>query len=237
VSTQSRVGTAGSTPGPRAHFDQDPVSRSTEPSPPPFETAATDTAVVATSFLSKDANKPDEKKALIPMPAPLTKEQMEWVDYRQRKLLKRQEKVQRGWPWYNFTIPSGIEPCDFFADDYQQAANKSTASSYKSTAAIMLQTSPSDLVIEPSRFLMIVGSFNLNSMIQEILCGFMWGMNYHVRPGWVTGVGMALGCMAAIVPSVMIMLHEQAMSKIRVVATAEEAIQDALDGNIKDTKM
>ena len=34
---------------------------------------------------------------------------------------------------------------------------------------------------------------------------------------------------AAIVPSVLIMLHEQAMSRMRVVATAEEAIQDALD--------
>jgi hypothetical protein len=40
---------------------------------------------------------------------------------------------------------------------------------------------------------------------------------------------MAFGCLAAIVPSVLIMLHEQAMSRMRVVATAEEAIQDALD--------
>ncbi|GJJ76736.1 hypothetical protein EMPS_09095 [Entomortierella parvispora] len=235
ASMRSRAETTASSGGPRAHFDQDPVSYTTPPLPPPFEPATGNT--VESPFLSKDANKPDEKKALIPMPAPLTKEQMEWVDSCERKLLKRQEKVQRGWPWYNYTIPSGIEPVDFFADEHQVATNKPTVSSYQSSSVIMLQSSPSDLVIEPSRYLVIVGSFNLNSMIQEILCGFMWGMNYHVRPGWVTGVGMALGCMAAIVPSVMIMLHEQAMSKIRVVATAEEAIQDALDSNVKDTKL
>ncbi|KAG0298195.1 hypothetical protein BGZ96_001740 [Linnemannia gamsii] len=170
---------------------------------------------------------PDEKSSSkkkappppVPMPEALTQEQMDWVDECEARLLKRKERLQRAWPWYNYTIPSGIEPVDFFAPPEEQLSSKT----------ILLSSSPSSLVVSPAKFLLIVGSFNLNSMIQEILCGFMWGMNYLVRPGWVVGTGMAFGCLAAIVPSVLIMLHEQTMSRMRVVATAEEAIQDALD--------
>ncbi|KAF9540847.1 hypothetical protein EC957_003710 [Mortierella hygrophila] len=169
---------------------------------------------------------PDEKSSSkkappppVPMPEALTQEQMDWVDEHEKRLLRRKERLQKSWPWYDYTIPTGIEPVDFFASPAEQL----------SSTTILLNSSPSTLVVSPARFLLIVGSFNLNSMIQEVLCGFMWGMNYHVRPGWVVGTGMAFGCLAAIVPSVLIMLHEQIMSRVRVVATAEEAIQDALD--------
>ncbi|KAI1315620.1 hypothetical protein EDD11_000572 [Mortierella claussenii] len=194
----------------------------------------------------------------IPMPLALTVEQMDWIDERQASLLQRQDRLQKAWPWYNYTIPAGIEPVDFFAPPADQKlllseqswapaetsraqpsiGTKSTPGHGASVASkhdapattILLSTSPSELVISSTRFCLIVGSFNINSMVQEVLCGFMWGMNYHVRPGWVVGTGMALGCIAAIVPSILIMLHEQRMSRMRVVAAAEEAIQDALDG-------
>ncbi|KAF9087149.1 hypothetical protein BGX23_008315 [Mortierella sp. AD031] len=175
---------------------------------------------------SSSVSKDSKKKAPpppVPMPEALTQEQMDWVDEHETLLLKRKDRLQRAWPWYNYTIPAGIEPCDFFAPPEEQALQGT------GTSKILLSSSPADLVISPSRFCLIVGSFNLNSMIQEILCGFMWGMNYQVRPGWVVGTGMAFGCLAAIVPSVLIMLHDGAMSRMRVVASAEEAIQDALD--------
>jgi len=169
---------------------------------------------------NKTTTKKKEPPPPVPMPEALTQEQMDWVDEHEVRLLRRKGRLQRAWPWYNYTIPAGIEPVDFFASPEEQLPAAST---------ILLSSSPADLVISPTRFCLVVGSFNLNSMMQEILCGFMWGMNYHVRPGWVVGTGMAIGCLAAIVPSVLIMLHEQAMSQMRVVATAEEAIQDALD--------
>ncbi|CAO3569479.1 unnamed protein product [Mortierella alpina] len=207
------------------------------------------------AFMHSDDDRPSTSKGrkskepppLIPMPRALTQEQMDWIDGRQARLLRRQSRLQKAWPWYNFTIPTGIEPVDFFAPPEKQPAmldgnwlrkvdegNNEGAWAHgradsSAEGVILLSSLPSDLVITPGRFCLIVGSFNLNSMIQEILCGFMWGVNYLVRPGWVVGTGMALGCLAAIVPSVLIMLHEHAMSKVRVVATAEEAIQDALD--------
>ncbi|KAF9353858.1 ATP-dependent DNA helicase Q5 [Mortierella sp. AD094] len=161
---------------------------------------------------------------LIPMPLALTREQMDWIDGRQVRLLQLQSNLQKGWPWYHYTIPDGIEPVDFFATRSEVELASSVPD-----GTVMFSSSPSDLVIRPSRFCLIVGSFNINSFVQEILCGFMWGMNYHVRPGWVVGTGMAVGCLAAIIPSVLIMLHGNAMSQVRVVATTEEAIQDALD--------
>ncbi|KAF9374304.1 hypothetical protein CPC16_001378 [Podila verticillata] len=149
---------------------------------------------------------------------------MDWVNKRQAGLLRRQQLLQRAWPWYNYTIPQGIEPVDFFEN-----AEDSNRTIFEDQKPIMLVSLPVKLLVLPSRFCQIVGSFNLNSMIQEVLCGLMWGMNYLVRPGWAVGTGMALGCLAAIVPSVLIMMHEGAMSRVRVVSTTEEVIQKAID--------
>ncbi|KAG0036873.1 hypothetical protein BGZ82_003532, partial [Podila clonocystis] len=155
--------------------------------------------------LNAGSSKTDPPKP-VPMPAALTAQQMEWVDKRQAGLLKRQQQLQRAWPWYNYTTPQGIEPVDFFEN-----AEDSTRLVSDDQTPIMLLSLPAKLLVQPSRFCLIVGSFNLNSMIQEVLCGLMWGMNYLVRPGWAVGTGMALGCLAAIIPSVLIMLHEGAM--------------------------
>ncbi|ORZ21018.1 hypothetical protein BCR41DRAFT_29937 [Lobosporangium transversale] len=163
------------------------------------------------------------------MPPSLTLEQMDWVDKQQERLLQQQERLQKAWPWYTYTMPSGIEPVDFFSPEPQPEESELSQPPSTSKPAIGLSRSPTDLIISPSRFCLIVGSFNVNSLVQEILCGFMWGMSYHVRPGWVVGTGMALGCIAAIVPSVLIMLHERRLSRMRIVAVAEVAIQDALD--------
>ncbi|KAG0348684.1 hypothetical protein BG004_004506 [Podila humilis] len=195
------------------------------------------------STKKSDTRPPSPPPQLLPMPAPLTQEQIEWVDKRQAGFLKRQQQLQRAWPWYNYTIPQGIEPVDFFEHGGDEHTNNMVKGMHDNkmewllspggggveTTTIMLVSLPSKLLVQPSRFCLIVGSFNLNSMIQEILCGFMWGMNYLVRPGWVVGTGMAFGCLAAIIPSVLIMLHESAMSKVRVVATTEEVIQKAID--------
>jgi hypothetical protein len=159
------------------------------------------------------------------MPAALTDEQMDWVDERQERLLKQQERLQKAWSWYHYTIPAGIEPVDFFAPPDQQP----TAADHTSRNPVILRTLPMKLVMSPTRFCVILGLFNLNSMIQEVLCGFMWGMGYHVRPGWVIGVGTVLGFITGILATVLIVMHEAAMSRIRVVATTEEAIQDVID--------
>ncbi|KAG0340676.1 hypothetical protein BG000_011382 [Podila horticola] len=173
--------------------------------------------------LETGSSKTDLSKP-VPMPAALTPQQIEWVDKRQVGLLKRQQQLQRAWPWYNYTIPQGIEPVDFFEN-----ADDSTRPVVNDQTPIMLVSLPVKLLVQPSQFCLIVGSFNLNSMIQEVLCGLMWGMSYLVRPGWAVGTGMAFGCLAAIVPSVLIMLHEGAMSRVRVVSTTEEVIQKAID--------
>ncbi|KAJ3472711.1 hypothetical protein NLG97_g10773 [Lecanicillium saksenae] len=42
-----------------------------------------------------------------------------------------------------------------------------------------------------------------NTLLQVILCGFMWGMNRFNRPSWCTGLFIALGCIVAIAAGLM----------------------------------
>ncbi|KAG0030470.1 hypothetical protein BGZ81_002651 [Podila clonocystis] len=200
------------------------ASRSSGRSYQPVPAESTDQDNTSVSPQLNAGNSKADPPKPVPMPAALTTQQMEWVDKRQAGLLKRQQQLQRAWPWYNYTIPQGIEPVDFFEN-----AEDSTRPVSDDQTPIVLVSLPAKLLVRPSRFCLIVGSFNLNSMIQEVLCGLMWGMNYLVRPGWAVGTGMALGCLAVIVPSVLIMLHEGAMSRVRVVSTTEEVIQKAID--------
>ncbi|KAG0359816.1 hypothetical protein BG005_000086 [Podila minutissima] len=205
-------------------FHNDRASRPSGRGYQPVSVESTDQDNSSVSPQLKTGSSRKDPPKPVPMPAALTQQQMEWVDKRQAGLLKRQQQLQRAWPWYNYTIPQGIEPVDFFEN-----AEDSTRPVVDDQTPIMLVSLPVKLLVQPSRFCLIVGSFNLNSMIQEVLCGLMWGMNYLVRPGWAVGTGMALGCLAAIVPSVLIMLHEGAMSRVRVVSTTEEVIQKAID--------
>ncbi|KAG0252052.1 hypothetical protein BG011_007228 [Mortierella polycephala] len=170
------------------------------------------------SLDASQVNESIKSPAPIPMPAALTTEQMNWIDEQHAALVQQQDRLQKAWPWYHYTVPAGIEPVDFFAPLPKTSSH--VVHDTRMDGLILLRSLPSDIVTRPSRFCCIVGSFNLNSMIQEVLCGFMWGMNYHVRPSWVVGLGMVLGCMAAIVPSVMILRQERSVSIIRVAAVA-----------------
>ncbi|KAG0236025.1 hypothetical protein BGX31_004084 [Mortierella sp. GBA43] len=178
-------------------------------------------------------NDPETRKApaadkkppqLTPMPAPLTKEQMDWIDEQQERLLQQQERLQKAWPWYHYILPVGVEPVDFIAPPEQQPATTLNHGS-----PIMLTSQPTKLVMSPARFCVVMASFNLSSIFQEILSGFMWGVNYHVRPSWVLNTGAVLGTITGIMSTVMIVRHERAISRVRVVAAAEEAIQDVID--------
>ncbi|KAF9585942.1 hypothetical protein BGW38_010848 [Lunasporangiospora selenospora] len=181
----------------------------------------------------------DNENPLTPMPLALTLEQVDWIDNRQVKMLGIQARIKKSWPWYNSTFPQGIEPVDFYASpqDVERHLARSNQRTDASTAllrqssesTIWLKSRPEKLLISPPRFCLMMGSFNINSFVQEILCGLMWGISYHVRPGWIVGTGMAVGCLAAIIPSVMIVIHENRMSRVRMIATTEGAIQDALD--------
>lgn len=43
----------------------------------------------------------------------------------------------------------------------------------------------------------VIWMYVLNTALQAVLCGFMWGLNRHDRPSWSTGTFVALACLVA----------------------------------------
>ncbi|KAF9969572.1 NADH dehydrogenase (ubiquinone) complex I, assembly factor 6 [Actinomortierella ambigua] len=190
-------------------------------------------AFLAEEEVDEDADRASEICVALE-PFPLTLEQIEWLDERQSRLMEQKARLQHSWPWYTYTMPAGIEPVDFMAACKTLAPAPSSSSSSSSLLSLqqrseLIQSPTAQLLMRASKASLILFSFNLNSIIQEILCGFMWGWPYLTRPGAVVGVGVALGCTTALIPTIAIFLHERRLSQVRAVATAEEAIQEAID--------
>lgn len=98
------------------------------------------------------------------------------------------------------------------------------------TSALVEIMDPAQYLVSTAKFFWIMFSFVLNSLIQIVLCGFMWGMNYHVRPSWITGTGVCLGCLAAVVPSLMVAAHQSRFGKVLAAIASDEKMKDEKDG-------
>ncbi|KAG7104972.1 hypothetical protein HYQ44_016284 [Verticillium longisporum] len=54
----------------------------------------------------------------------------------------------------------------------------------------------------------------LNTFLQAVLCGFMWGYNRFDRPSWATGTFLALGCGVAMAAGLMSWWEGRKVKKI-----------------------
>ncbi|KAG0650712.1 hypothetical protein D0Z07_2207 [Hyphodiscus hymeniophilus] len=61
-----------------------------------------------------------------------------------------------------------------------------------------------------------------NTLLQAILCGFMWGENRFHRPGWVTGLLISTGCIVAMVGGWYMFKEGKAVKKIEGVPVSAE---------------
>ncbi|KAI9824135.1 MAG: hypothetical protein M1826_007449 [Phylliscum demangeonii] len=69
---------------------------------------------------------------------------------------------------------------------------------------------------------LVVWMFVLNTVFQIVLCGVMWGMNRYDRPGWTTGLFVALACIVAAAGGLEIFLEGKRVKKIEGVPVSEE---------------
>lgn len=67
-----------------------------------------------------------------------------------------------------------------------------------------------------------------NTLLQCVLAGLMWGMNRYNRPGWATGLLIALGCVAAGVGGFIMFLEGKAVKGIEGVPLSQNDL-DRLD--------
>ncbi|KAK8149715.1 hypothetical protein G3M48_005796 [Beauveria asiatica] len=60
-----------------------------------------------------------------------------------------------------------------------------------------------------------------NTLLQCVLCGFMWGMNRYDRPSWSTGLFVALGCTVAIIAGLVMFFEGKAVKGIEGVPVSQ----------------
>ncbi|KAI9885041.1 MAG: hypothetical protein M1823_003175 [Watsoniomyces obsoletus] len=68
----------------------------------------------------------------------------------------------------------------------------------------------------------VVWMYVLNTFLQAVLCGFMWGYNRYDRPSWSTGTFVALACIVAGLGGVMVFIEGKKVKKVEGVPVTED---------------
>ena len=68
----------------------------------------------------------------------------------------------------------------------------------------------------------VIWMFVWNTILQTILCGFMWGMNRFHRPGWLTGLLISTGCIVAMIAGWIMFKEGKNVKKIEGVPVSQE---------------
>ena len=77
----------------------------------------------------------------------------------------------------------------------------------------------------------VVWAFVLNTFLQAVLSGFMWGLNRYDRPSWSTGLFVGLACVVAGLGGLMQFLEGKRIKKVEGVPRDEaEVLKDSEKG-------
>lgn len=87
----------------------------------------------------------------------------------------------------------------------------------------------------------VVWAFVLNTFLQAVLSGFMWGFNRYKRPSWSTGTFVALACIVAGLGGLMSFQEGKRVKKFEGIPVKEgemlaDVERDAVDGGKKKRK-
>jgi hypothetical protein len=75
---------------------------------------------------------------------------------------------------------------------------------------------------KPWKLDLVIWMFVANTLLQAILCGFMWGENRFHRPGFVTGLLISTGCIVAMVGGWVIFKEGKKVKKVEGVPVSKE---------------
>lgn len=77
----------------------------------------------------------------------------------------------------------------------------------------------------------VIWAYVLNTFLQAVLSGFMWGFNRFDRPSWSTGTFVALACIVAGLGGLMAFVETKRVKKVEgIPASEEEALADVEKG-------
>ena len=75
---------------------------------------------------------------------------------------------------------------------------------------------------KPWKLDLVIWMMCANTLLQAILCGFMWGENRFHRPGWVTGLLISTGCIVAMVGGWVMFKEGKKVKKVEGVPVSAE---------------
>lgn len=72
----------------------------------------------------------------------------------------------------------------------------------------------------------VIWAMVLNTFLQIVLCGFMWGYNRFNRPSWATGTFIALACIVAGAGGLMTFLEAKRVKAVEGIPVEDEAVKN-----------
>ena len=83
----------------------------------------------------------------------------------------------------------------------------------------------------------VIWAYVLNTFLQAVLSGFMWGMNRFDRPSWSTGTFVALACVVAGLGGLMVFNEGKRVKKVEGIPVQEgEVLADVEKGVVEKKK-
>lgn len=83
----------------------------------------------------------------------------------------------------------------------------------------------------------VIWAYVLNTFLQAVLSGFMWGMNRFDRPSWSTGTFVALACIVAGLGGLMVFNEGKRVKKVEGIPVEEgEMLKDVEKGVVEKKK-
>lgn len=79
----------------------------------------------------------------------------------------------------------------------------------------------------------VIWAMVLNTFLQCVLCGFMWGYNRFTRPSWATGTFIALACIVAGLGGLMTFLEAKKVKAVEGIPPDEEAVPKDIEEGVE----
>ncbi|KAI4120930.1 MAG: hypothetical protein LQ338_006669 [Usnochroma carphineum] len=82
----------------------------------------------------------------------------------------------------------------------------------------------------------VIWAYVLNTFLQAVLSGFMWGLNRYDRPSWSTGTFVALACIVAALGGLMVFLEGKRVKAVEGIPVEEAEVLKDIEKGVEEKK-
>ena len=158
---------------------------------------------------------------------------LKWRLFKRTEALRILAGIHRGWfrlPGSDVLLPTH-SPTITTTDDHRIITN--TSQPYPDHALpLPLSKAPDPPLTgcrapptKPWKLDFVIWMYVLNTFLQAVLCGFMWGLNRYNRPSWSTGTFVALACIVAALAGLMVFKEGKRVKAVEGVPATEDDLK------------